>query len=155
MKEIKHYMDEAIQKGIVKNDSALAKKLGLSRASVSWWRSGKSAPDDEQAIGLARLIGKPEIELMAEAAAHRAKTPESRTYWERIAKYSATFASAVVMVISSMICVTYPTESQASYSAAGDRVFIMSIWRYLKALKTALSEILAEMRQPRLILGIG
>ncbi|NSL54909.1 helix-turn-helix domain-containing protein [Uliginosibacterium aquaticum] len=133
MKPIYMYMDEAIEMGAVKNDSELAAKLGLSRASVSAWRNGKTAPDDEQAIALARLIGKPEIELMAEAAAHRAKTSEARTYWERIAKYSATATGVAATWVLSLFAVammagysprseaktfdTYPTESRTTPSS--------------------------------------
>lgn len=116
MKPIWMYLDEAINKGIVKNDSELAAKLGITRASVSAWRSGKTAPNDEQAIALAELIGKPVIELMAEAAAHRAKTPKSRTYWEQIAKYSADYASAAGIVLITLACALPSPEARASLS---------------------------------------
>ena len=124
MKPIRMYLDEAIDKKIVRNDSELAERLTITRASVSAWRSGKTAPNDEQAIALAKLIGKPVIELMAEAAAHRAKTPESRSYWETIAKYSANYASAFACVIISLACTLPPLEARAG---AGFNVYKINI----------------------------
>jgi transcriptional regulator with XRE-family HTH domain len=125
MKEIKHYLDEAIEKQIVKNDADTANKLGVSRACISDWRRGKNAPSDEQAIALAQLIGKPVIELMAESAAYRAKTPEAKSYWEQIAKYSATYASVAAIAVSSLVCVTHSPESQAQLQTSAKILFIM------------------------------
>lgn len=152
MKEMKHYLDEAIATGKVRNDSETARNLGVSRAAVSDWRTGRNAPSDEQAIKLARLLGKQEIELMAEAAAARAKTPEARTYWERIAKYSATYASTAAMTIAcslTAISVTHSPESLAAPTEGTTRVFIMLStaalgWGLFK-LQNALSKI---RRQP-------
>lgn len=133
MKLIKHYLDDAITTGAAKNDADIAKKLNVTRSCVSDWRSGKSAPNDEQAISLARLINKPVIELLAEAAAYRAKTDEARGYWEQIAKYSATYASAAVIGISSLICVTPAPQAQAQAQIDVKTVFIMSTWRHIQA----------------------
>lgn len=128
MKTVRQYLDEAINAGLAKNYAEIADKLEVTRACVSDWKNGKSAPNDEQAIALARLIKKPEIELLAEAAAYRAKTEEARAYWEQIAKYSATYASVVVIAISSLlaaICVTYTPEAQAQTLNGAKTVFIM------------------------------
>lgn len=167
MKQIHMYMDEAIRTGAVKNDSELAAKLGLSRASVSAWRNGKTAPDDKQAIALARLIGKPEIELMAEAAAHRAKTPESRRYWERIAKYSAEFAGSAAM---SLICLLIGTSALLPKESAAksfdtkhaetrmvERFSQSASFYYVKIalqIKASLGKMLRTLQEPFRTLGI-
>lgn len=122
MKPIHMYLDECIERGICKNDSEIGLRLAVTRSAISHWRSGTSAPSDEQAIKLARLISKPEIELMAEAAAARAKSPEARSYWERIAKYSATAASVVAMtaVVSSLgVTLFLTTASEAVAKTTG------------------------------------
>lgn len=128
MKTVRQYLDEAISAGLAKNYAEIADKLEVTRACVSDWKNGKSAPNDEQAIALARLIRKPEIELLAEAAAYRAKTAEARAYWEQIAKYSATYASVVVIAISSLLAainVTYSPNAQAQTQNGVNQVFIM------------------------------
>jgi transcriptional regulator with XRE-family HTH domain len=134
MKDIKHYLDECISSGRCTNDREIADELKVTKQAISSWRRGISAPNDEQAINLARLVRKPEIELMAEAAAARAKTPEARKYWEKIAKYSATVASVGAIVISSL-CVTYPTESRASSTHAPTPIFIMLSWIAMRIIK--------------------
>lgn len=101
MKPIKLYLDEAIRRGLAKHDSDIAAKLGVNRSAVSNWRSGTKAPDDEQAIALAQMLGKPEGELLAECAAARAKSATARAAWERIAKLaSMTAASAALGVVN-------------------------------------------------------
>lgn len=87
MKAVRHYMDEAADRGIVKNDSDLAHRLGVTRQSVSAWRKGDAAPNEDQAAALADLLGKPEV--MPECAAARAKTPQARAMWERLAKVAS------------------------------------------------------------------
>lgn len=99
MKRIFMYLDEAQDMGIVKNDAELAKNLGLSRASVSEWRSGKSTPNDDQAVKLAELLGKDAGEILAECGAARAKSPETRKAWERIAAKMAASSITVCTLI--------------------------------------------------------
>ena len=124
MKLIKQYLDDAIAAGAAKNDADIAKQLNVTRSCVSDWRAGKSAPNDEQAISLARLLKKPVIELLAEAAAYRAKTDEARKYWEQIAKYSAAFASETASE-ESLQSVTPSPEAQAQPQNDVNQVFIM------------------------------
>lgn len=93
MKPVWMYLDEAIDRGEAKNDSDIARKLGVTSAAVCEWRKGRSAPAEDAAARLADLIGKPEV--MAECAAARAKTPEGRRAWERLARIAA---AAVVVV---------------------------------------------------------
>ncbi|WP_198288855.1 helix-turn-helix domain-containing protein [Methyloversatilis universalis] len=95
MKPVWMYLDEAAERGIAKNDSDIARKLDVSRAAVSRWRKELDAPAEDTAARLADLLGKPEI--MAECAAARAKTPEGRRMWERLAKIAA---AAMIMLAS-------------------------------------------------------
>lgn len=106
MKAIARYLDELIDQGTVKNDSDTARKLNLSRATVSKWRSGDRAPDDEEAVRLADLLGKEAGELLAECGAARAKTPATRQAWERI-------AARMAVTIGLFACVIHPSQSEA------------------------------------------
>lgn len=93
MKPIRFYLDEAADRGIVKNDAELARMVGVTRQSVSDWRRGTTAPGEDAAAALAALLGKPEV--MAECMAARTKRPETRAMWERAAKTLSLAASLV------------------------------------------------------------
>lgn len=95
MKPIRIYLDEAKERGIAKNDSDIARKLEVTPQAVSKWRKGDDAPAEDTAARLAEMLGKPEV--MAECAAARAKTPEGRRAWERLAK----IAAAAMIILSS------------------------------------------------------
>ncbi len=100
MKKISMYLDELVDSGTVKNDSDTARRIGVTRAAVSDWRTGRRAPDDDQAVKLAELLGKDPGELLAECGAARAKTPATRQAWERIAARMASYgitACALIM----------------------------------------------------------
>lgn len=94
MKPVWMYLDEAQARGIASNDTDIAAKLRVTKAAVCEWRKGRSAPAEDAAARLAELLGKPEV--MAECAAARAKTPEGRKAWERLAK----IAAAAIVVIA-------------------------------------------------------
>ena len=101
MKTIRHYIDEAIDNGVVKNDKEIADRLQLNRSTISLWRSSKTAPNEDQAAALAELLGKPEI--MAECGAARAETDKGRAVWERLAR-TLSMKTATQLVI--MGCMT-------------------------------------------------
>lgn len=115
MKAIRNYLDEAIRSGVVKNDAEIARRLEVNRSAVSAWRSGAKAPDDDAAMGLAQLVGRPAGELLAECAAARAKTPKARAAWERVAKMaSMTSACLALAVVTTTLT---PSTANASSSA--------------------------------------
>ena len=84
MNAIWTYLDEAVSLGLAKNDSDIARKLGIKAGTVCDWRKGRSAPGEDQAAALAKMLGKPEI--VAECMAHRATRDETRKVWEVIAQ---------------------------------------------------------------------
>lgn len=65
MKKIGLYLDEAIDSGVAKNSSDLAKQLGVSRSALSEWRAERSCPNDDQAVKLAQLLRKEPGEILA------------------------------------------------------------------------------------------
>lgn len=107
MKPVWMYLDEAQARGLAANDSDIAAKLGVTKASVCEWRKGRSAPGEDAAAKLAELLEKPEV--MAECAAARAKTPEGRRMWERLAR----IAAAAVVVVG-----VVPADSHAASQQA-------------------------------------
>lgn len=112
MKPIKQYLNEAEQRGIVKNDAEIATRLGVARSAVSRWRAGERAPDDDQAIALAQLLGVPEGEMLAECAAARTKNPVTRAAWERVAKIASMSSACLIFAIVVMLGTT-PNDAHA------------------------------------------
>lgn len=96
MKPIRMYLDEAKARGLARNDSDIARQLGVTPQAVSKWKKGDDAPAEDTAARLSELLGKPEV--MAECAAARAKTPEGRKAWERLARIAA--AAVIVAAIT-------------------------------------------------------
>ena len=111
MIKVGKYLDEAIDRRIARNDSDIAKQLGVSRSAISLWRLGRSAPNEDQAAKLAELLGKPEI--MAECMAHRAKEPQARAAWERLARMAMQSTLGVIMGVTFVMS---PTPANASTS---------------------------------------
>lgn len=110
MKPISRYLDDVIDRGLSKNDSETARKIGVTRAAVSDWRVGRRAPDDDQAVRLAELLGIEAGEVLAECGAARAKTPETRRAWERIA---ARMAASSITVCVLIIAIGQSQEAKA------------------------------------------
>lgn len=98
MKPISRYLDDAIDERKANSDSDIARKIGATRAAVSSWRVGRRAPDDDQAVALAELLGIEPGEILAECGAARAKKPETRKAWERVAAKMADVERLTVTV---------------------------------------------------------
>lgn len=111
MKKISSYIDEAIDSGVATNSADLARKLGVSRSALSEWRAERSSPNDDQAVKLADLLGKDAGEILAECGAARAKSPETRRAWERIA---ARMAASSITVCAMVIAIRQSQEASAS-----------------------------------------
>lgn len=118
MKAISFYLDECISHGLAANDAEIARKIGVHRSAVSQWRLNMTAPAEDAAAKLDELIGKPEV--MAECAAARAKTPEGRRAWERLAR----IAAAAVVVAS-----VAPHNKDASTSQYATHILAFTVIR--------------------------
>ena len=77
-------LDRAIKLHNLPSDYALAPVLGVSRATVSTYRTGRSFPSESTACRLADLAGLPHIEAIMGVNLDRANTPEGRTLWRSI-----------------------------------------------------------------------
>lgn len=110
MKLISRYLDDALSKGVATSQADLARQLGVSRSALSEWKAGRSSPNDEQAVRLAELLGIEAGEVLAECGAARAKTPETRRAWERIA---ARMAASGITACSLIIALGQSQEAQA------------------------------------------
>jgi transcriptional regulator with XRE-family HTH domain len=66
----------------IESDYALAKALGISHSAICGYRAGRSRIDDEVALSIAQILRLNPLEVIAQANAERAKTPEARARWE-------------------------------------------------------------------------
>lgn len=123
MKPIRLYLDEAAERGLVKNDSDISRKLGVTRACVSDWRRGNAAPNEDQAAGLAALLGKPEV--LAECMAARAKRPENRALWERAAKTLSMSVSFAGVAVVNLLLTPSPAKAAQLLEISAKAVCIM------------------------------
>lgn len=90
----------------LKSDYQVCKRLDLSTALVSGWRSGRTLPDERMCARLADAAGIDPLVLAAAMQAQRSKTAEARSMWEQIAErlslaahgsVAAVFAAAVAI----------------------------------------------------------
>ena len=76
-------------------DNAAAIELGLTRATVSGWRHGKSHPDAESVSVMCEGAGESVAHWLPLIEADRARTPEARKVWLRLAQMAAAITLTV------------------------------------------------------------
>lgn len=69
----------------ISSDYAAAKELKLGANALSNYRNGVSHADDKTAVVLADALGLDRLKTIARINADRAKKPEDRAFWKRIA----------------------------------------------------------------------
>ena len=79
------------------SDLALAEKLGVSRSSVSHWRSGKEPLSDERIAQLAKLANEPGGKWLVAIRAQQT-TGEAHRAWEQLARQLGMAASVAMML---------------------------------------------------------
>ena len=70
----------------VKSDYKLARAIGVTHASISTWRKGRSLPSDAAIVKLCELSGDDAGILCVQLAAFRAPDEASRRLWESVEK---------------------------------------------------------------------
>lgn len=74
------------------SDYAAATSLGLTRATISGWRHGKSHANAEAVAAMCEAIDEPLRTWLPLIEAERARTPADRKVWLRLASAAAAFA---------------------------------------------------------------
>lgn len=113
MKTTLQWIDQA-EARLGLSDYAMAKRLGISTAQMSRYRTQQSFLGDTTAIKLAELLEVDPLPILAAAAAERATTDTARAAWARYAEGMATFTGAMVLgtVLSA------PIDARASTAQA-------------------------------------
>lgn len=151
MKALWSYIDESITNGIVRNDAEIARKVGVSRATVSRWRSGDRIPTDAETRAIAQVIKANELELLAEVSAARAKDPATRAAWERMAAMCSRIAASLALAFATLFFSHSPEIQAASttYDAvnAGNTNY-RGFWTRLRNAWTRLADRWRAAAQP-------
>ena len=88
------YLSAAKKKLGIESDYALAKALKITQSTISSYRAGRSRLDDDVALSISEILGVNPLQVIADANAERAKTPEMRARWIGVMeKFSASFNS--------------------------------------------------------------
>lgn len=95
------------------SDRKAAALLGLSQAAVSRWRTGRDFPGDHQCIKLAQLLALDPGYVMACIHAERARLPDDKAAWQRIAERLGGMAAAVLVGVG---LAGAPSPSQAAFN---------------------------------------
>jgi plasmid maintenance system antidote protein VapI len=92
------FLDDLRAKLGVPSDNKLAAAMGWKRQQVTPYRQNRETFSDQTAVRIAEVLGVRPDYIMACMAFQRAKTPETRKAWERIAaKVAACFVLGIAL----------------------------------------------------------
>ncbi len=111
MRSIK-FLEKVREKYELKNDAAVAKKLGVGSSAMSHYMNGRRVMDEETCLAVALALEiEPSTVLMA-AGIDRAEKTGQRSLWEVFSRRTVT-AAGIVLVTSVNLFLT-PTQSEAA-----------------------------------------
>lgn len=116
--DIAELLDLAQARTHAEYDSALARKLGVSRQTISNWRVGRTFPDAKACGRISEATGMPLNEIMGLVGEERATDQEEKAVWRRLAG-----KAAAILVAVSAGSLAQPNQAQATalqgFSASG------------------------------------
>ncbi len=93
------YLAAVKKKLAIESDYALAKALGISHSAICGYRAGTSRINDDVALKIAEILAVHPLQVIADANAERAKTPEMRAAWSNLmSRVQASFESLLLPV---------------------------------------------------------
>jgi predicted transcriptional regulator len=118
MQTTKQLLDRAKKAQGIESDYKLSQVLGVVQSAVTNWRSGRSSPDDVIAAKLAEMAGQDPLSVIAELHAARAKTPDAKQLWMRMATQLRHAVAGVMMAcgVAMLLLAPNPQGAQASTS---------------------------------------
>ncbi|WP_146093232.1 DUF3693 domain-containing protein [Xanthomonas sp. CFBP 7912] len=101
MSTIDALLDAAMKAVHAKNDTELAKALGIKPAAVSNYRRGVSLPNAVVCATLAGLTGEPLAKVLGVVGEARAISSDEKAVWRRLAATAMTLALGVSLALPS------------------------------------------------------
>lgn len=128
METLEDILNEAKKASNATSDADLSRKIGVTGATVSYWRSGRQAPDSYALMQLQGILKVDARELLAIIEKERAKTEERREYWDGVKKsFQKTTATALAGL--TLLAVF---GGGLSYIPLSCQMYIMSSWKRIK-----------------------
>lgn len=107
-------------------DAELANKLGISRAAISHYTTGRRVMDDEACLAVALQLGLDPMEVLGAAFLDRAEKTGQRSLWEVFMNRAAATAGAVLVASSVNVFLT-PNPANAASMRVSERPIPVSI----------------------------
>lgn len=120
------YLDAAKQEMQLQSDNELAQRMGVHRARISQYRSGKQWPDNYFVMKLAIALKADPVAVLADLESQREKRPERAEFWR-------SFLSRAALVV--VLAVTLASSSTAISPAAAGRTSGASSNRYARGMR--------------------
>jgi transcriptional regulator with XRE-family HTH domain len=103
MCDFKKYAEKAKEKQGLRSDRALAKKIGITQASIQKLVIGETIPKDETMIKVAELAGVPMEQALVDLQIWRAekmKNSKVKSFWKNLHKMVASVALVLAFIIA-------------------------------------------------------
>jgi predicted transcriptional regulator len=126
--ETNRLLDRAAKRLPTASDYSLANALGVSRAAVSKWRSGRNHMADTAAMKLAEILGEPTDTILALVAADRTSDPAAKKQWTNMAKKLR--ATAAASTIAALGFTMFPSDAarSAEHADFAHTVYYVKCW---------------------------
>lgn len=143
MNDVAVLLDKAKMTLKASSDAELARHLGVTRASVSNWRTGRNLPDVVQCATLAGLTGEPLARVLGIVGEARAISREEKAVWHKLA---TSVAAVILLAVAIPLPAAHANGAQRaalaliSQNSTENAYYVTNKWRhYLHWLRTATS----------------
>lgn len=136
MKNVKFYLNQLANHTETGSDYAIAKLLGISRARISGYRTGKSLFDDEMCMKVAEVLGLDPLEVIAAMNAIRAKSQAQKSFWEKTYARITGTAAAVTLALALSLGSSVPSPTYAAENL-DNNTYYAKLRRRLRTLLSA------------------
>lgn len=127
MGDVAALLDKAKMTLKASSDAELARQLGVTRASVSNWRTGRNLPDVVQCATLAGLTGEPLARVLGIVGEARAISREEKAVWHKLA---ASVAAVILLAVAIPLPArdAHGSQEVPCFAESGQVMPIMSTW---------------------------
>jgi transcriptional regulator with XRE-family HTH domain len=128
-------LDKYASSCAIRQDKDLAARLRVTKQAVSGWRNGRAHPDADSVARMCEAIGESIAHWLPLIEAERARNPEARKVWLRLAQVAA---------VMTLVMGIFPAHAEAAtrtaqVGAESAPVYIMRNIMAVLALGTALA----------------
>ena len=145
MNTIGRHITNALDAGIIKSRSELARRIGVNRSQITEWIEGTRAPSAEHAKSLAEVIGAPAGMVMCEAEAQRAKDDATRAEWLSVARLCKRSSEMLAGLILVLLLWTSPEKAVAAQAVTGPHATVMHIIAVMRRAARTLQAALEQL----------